>query len=121
MSAFKPFRIEVPQAGLDHLRSRLARTRWPDELLADRDGGVGGAAVPGGRAGGVGSASRARTGPHRVACFPGDHAIRGLAELSNTITHWTRQPRGGHFASLQAPDLLVTDIRQFFRGLGPDR
>jgi pimeloyl-ACP methyl ester carboxylesterase len=59
--------------------------------------------------------------PTGVACFPGDHAIRGLAELSNTVTHWTRHPRGGHFASLQAPDLLVADIREFFRGLGPDR
>jgi pimeloyl-ACP methyl ester carboxylesterase len=59
--------------------------------------------------------------PTGVACFPSDHAIRGLAELSNPVTHWTRHPRGGHFASLQAPDLLVSDIREFFRGLGPDR
>lgn len=28
----KPFRIDVPQADLDDLRDRLARTRWPDEL-----------------------------------------------------------------------------------------
>jgi pimeloyl-ACP methyl ester carboxylesterase len=28
----RPFRIEVPQADLDDLRERLARTRWPDEL-----------------------------------------------------------------------------------------
>ncbi|HYZ06777.1 MAG TPA: epoxide hydrolase N-terminal domain-containing protein [Rubrobacter sp.] len=28
----RPFRIEVPQADLDDLRQRLARTRWPDEL-----------------------------------------------------------------------------------------
>jgi epoxide hydrolase len=28
----RPFRIEVPQADLDDLRDRLARTRWPDEL-----------------------------------------------------------------------------------------
>jgi pimeloyl-ACP methyl ester carboxylesterase len=27
-----PFRIEVPQADLDDLRARLARTRWPDQL-----------------------------------------------------------------------------------------
>jgi microsomal epoxide hydrolase len=27
-----PFRIDVPQADLDDLRERLARTRWPDEL-----------------------------------------------------------------------------------------
>jgi len=27
-----PFRIEIPQADLDDLRARLARTRWPDQL-----------------------------------------------------------------------------------------
>ncbi|MFE0026642.1 epoxide hydrolase family protein [Amycolatopsis sp. NPDC059021] len=53
--------------------------------------------------------------PTGVANFLGDGAIRGLAELSNTITHWTRYDTGGHFASLQAPDLLVSDIRTFFR------
>jgi epoxide hydrolase len=31
-SGIRPFRIEVPQADLDDLRERLARTRWPDEL-----------------------------------------------------------------------------------------
>ena len=28
----RPFRIDIPQADLDDLRDRLARTRWPDEL-----------------------------------------------------------------------------------------
>lgn len=28
----RPFRIDVPQADLDDLADRLARTRWPDEL-----------------------------------------------------------------------------------------
>ena len=54
--------------------------------------------------------------PTGVAVFPGDRAVRGLAELSHTITRWTTYPRGGHFASLQAPDLLVDDVRAFFRG-----
>jgi pimeloyl-ACP methyl ester carboxylesterase len=31
-AAILPFRIEIPQAELDDLRNRLARTRWPDEL-----------------------------------------------------------------------------------------
>ena len=31
-SEVRPFRINVPQAGLDDLRDRLARTRWPDQL-----------------------------------------------------------------------------------------
>ena len=53
--------------------------------------------------------------PTGVANFLGDKAIRGLAELSNRITHWSEFSRGGHFASLQAPELLVSDIREFFR------
>jgi len=55
--------------------------------------------------------------PTGVVNFAGDHAVRGLAELSNTITHWSAYDSGGHFATLQAPDLLVTDIRTFFRTL----
>jgi hypothetical protein len=54
--------------------------------------------------------------PTGVANFLGDRAIRGLAELSNTVTHWSQFSEGGHFASLQAPDLLVSDIRAFFGG-----
>ncbi|EMF01120.1 epoxide hydrolase [Streptomyces mobaraensis NBRC 13819 = DSM 40847] len=55
--------------------------------------------------------------PTGVADFLGDRALRGLAELSHRVTHWTEFPAGGHFAALQAPDLLVGDIRTFFRGL----
>ncbi|GAB2917859.1 epoxide hydrolase [Micromonospora polyrhachis] len=56
--------------------------------------------------------------PTGVANFLGDRALRGLAELSNNVTHWSEFDRGGHFASLQAPGLLVTDIREFFRQVG---
>ena len=28
----RPFRIDIPQADLDDLRDRLARTRWANEL-----------------------------------------------------------------------------------------
>src|SRR6266508_6615472 len=31
-AGIRPFRVEIPQADLDDLRERLARTRWPDEL-----------------------------------------------------------------------------------------
>lgn len=31
-AAIRPFRIAIPQADLDDLKDRLARTRWPDEL-----------------------------------------------------------------------------------------
>jgi pimeloyl-ACP methyl ester carboxylesterase len=30
-TALRPFRVDVPQAELDDLRDRLARTRWPDD------------------------------------------------------------------------------------------
>jgi epoxide hydrolase len=32
-AGIRPFRIDVPQEDLDDLRTRLARTRWPDQLL----------------------------------------------------------------------------------------
>ncbi len=28
----QPFTVQIPQADLDDLRDRLARTRWPDEV-----------------------------------------------------------------------------------------
>jgi pimeloyl-ACP methyl ester carboxylesterase len=55
--------------------------------------------------------------PTGVAVFAHDIAIRRYAEQSNTIARWTDFDRGGHFAALEVPDLLVADIREFFRGL----
>ncbi|MDR1999183.1 MAG: epoxide hydrolase [Frankiaceae bacterium] len=56
--------------------------------------------------------------PTAVAVFPHDlfRPIRRIAEQSNLIEQWTEFPRGGHFAAMEAPDLLVSDIRRFFRG-----
>jgi pimeloyl-ACP methyl ester carboxylesterase len=56
--------------------------------------------------------------PTAVACFPGDHAIRGVAERSHHVVRWTTYERGGHFASLQAPDLLVADLLEACEGQG---
>ncbi|MEV5411385.1 epoxide hydrolase family protein [Thermopolyspora sp. NPDC052614] len=57
--------------------------------------------------------------PTGVAIFPHDivHPIRRWAERTNTITHWTEFDRGGHFAALEVPELLISDVREFFRGL----
>jgi hypothetical protein len=33
------------------------------------------------------------------------------------ITHWSQYDRGGHFPAMEVPDLLVGDLRVFFRGL----
>ncbi|WP_219461916.1 epoxide hydrolase family protein [Nonomuraea rhizosphaerae] len=53
--------------------------------------------------------------PHGVAVFPGDGGIRRVAEREHNVIHWSEFDRGGHFAAMEAPDLLVGDIRAFFR------
>jgi epoxide hydrolase len=53
--------------------------------------------------------------PTGVAVFPGDLAARCVAERNNNIVHWSEFDRGGHFAAMEAPDLLVRDVREFFR------
>ncbi|MDH6132745.1 pimeloyl-ACP methyl ester carboxylesterase [Kitasatospora sp. MAA4] len=57
------------------------------------------------------------TTPTGVAVFAEDVAIRRYAEYGNNITHWSEFERGGHFAAMEAPDLLVADVQEFFRGL----
>jgi pimeloyl-ACP methyl ester carboxylesterase len=53
--------------------------------------------------------------PTGVAVFAEDIAVRRYAEQANAIVHWSEFDRGGHFAALEAPDLLIADIRNFFR------
>jgi epoxide hydrolase len=54
--------------------------------------------------------------PTGVSVFPNDfRSVRAFAERSNNIVHWSTFDRGGHFAASDAPDLLVGDLREFFR------
>jgi pimeloyl-ACP methyl ester carboxylesterase len=57
--------------------------------------------------------------PLGVAVFPHDIVlpIRSLAEQQDKVVHWTEFDRGGHFAAMEEPELLVGDVRAFFRGL----
>ena len=55
--------------------------------------------------------------PTGVAVFPMDITIRSIAESQHNIVHWAEFDRGGHFAAMEAPDLLVADVREFFRPL----
>ncbi|HEX9525987.1 MAG TPA: epoxide hydrolase, partial [Streptosporangiaceae bacterium] len=59
------------------------------------------------------------TAPTGLAVFAREIArpIRRFAELSNNIVHWTEFDRGGHFAAMEQPDLLVGDVRAFFSQL----
>lgn len=59
------------------------------------------------------------TVPTGVAVFKdGDYAIRRFAEKAHNITHWSEFYSGGHFPALEVPDLLIGDIREFFRTIG---
>ena len=51
-----------------------------------------------------------------VAVFAHDfQTIRPLAERDNAqIVHWSEFDRGGHYAVLEVPDLVVGDLRTFF-------
>jgi pimeloyl-ACP methyl ester carboxylesterase len=64
-------------------------------------------------------ALRPCTVPTGVAVFPKDTSlpVRHLADRVNTIVHWSHFERGGHFPALEVPDLLVEDLRRFFRPL----
>jgi pimeloyl-ACP methyl ester carboxylesterase len=42
---------------------------------------------------------------------------RKWVERMYKVTHWTRFPKGGHFAAMEEPAALVEDIRAFFRPL----
>jgi hypothetical protein len=59
------------------------------------------------------------TTPTGVALFANDVAlpVRRLAERDNNIVHWSEFDRGGHFAAMEEPDLLIDDLRTFFRQL----
>jgi epoxide hydrolase len=64
-----------------------------------------------------GQANEPSAVPTGVAVFPMDITIRSIAESQHNIVHWTEFDRGGHFAAMEAPDLLVADVREFFRPL----
>jgi epoxide hydrolase len=55
--------------------------------------------------------------PTGVANYPGEitRLPRRWVENRYRVTHWVDQPRGGHFAAMEVPDLFVDDLRAFFR------
>ena len=57
--------------------------------------------------------------PCAVALFPKDisYPTREWAERSYNVQRWTEMPSGGHFAALEEPEMLVEDMRAFFRTL----
>ncbi|WP_228974196.1 hypothetical protein [Streptomyces sp. DH12] len=43
-----------------------------------------------------------------------DIALRRDEEEVDNVVHWSEFDRGGHFAAMEAPDLLLADLRTFF-------
>lgn len=58
--------------------------------------------------------------PTGVAVFDKEVIIlpRKWAESYYNLKRWTRMPKGGHFAPMEEPAVLVEDMRAFFRTLG---
>jgi microsomal epoxide hydrolase len=58
--------------------------------------------------------------PFACALFPMEpfaNAPRQWVEASYNLVQYTVMPRGGHFAAMEEPQLLVEDVRKFFGGL----
>ena len=58
--------------------------------------------------------------PTAIAIFPKEYlewAPRSYVERIYNVKQWTKMTQGGHFASLEQPELLIDDIRKFAKVL----
>jgi len=57
--------------------------------------------------------------PTGIAVFPKElrKVSQEMAREHANLVHWAEMPRGGHFAASEEPELLVDDLRTFFRPL----
>ena len=55
--------------------------------------------------------------PTGWAVFGADVIARRLMDPEHKIAHWSEFERGGHFPAMEVPDLLVEDLRAFYRPL----
>ena len=58
--------------------------------------------------------------PTACALFPKEllgWPPRSYVERIYNVQQWTEMPRGGHFAAMEEPELLMEDLRKFVRGL----
>lgn len=57
--------------------------------------------------------------PNGVAVFSADPLVRLLFDPEQKISHWSEFDVGGHFPAMEQPELLTSDMRDFFRPLRP--
>ena len=55
--------------------------------------------------------------PQGWALFAAQPFVRAMMDPQHEIEHWSEFDRGGHFAAMETPDLLVGDVCRFFRTL----
>jgi microsomal epoxide hydrolase len=57
--------------------------------------------------------------PTGCALFPREimKPPRAWVDRLYNVAHWTRFPKGGHFAAMEEPALLIGDIRETFRSI----
>lgn len=55
--------------------------------------------------------------PQGWAVFNTDPIMRRLMNAEGKIAHFSEFKEGGHFPAMEAPDLLIEDVRAFFRPL----
>jgi pimeloyl-ACP methyl ester carboxylesterase len=57
--------------------------------------------------------------PCAIAQFPKEIPLppRSWVERVYDVRRWSKMTRGGHFAAFEQPQLLVTDVREFFKSL----
>src|SRR6266542_3193088 len=64
-----------------------------------------------------GAAPTTEPAPQVQAVFGGDELLRRVMDPERKIEHWSQFDRGGHFPAMEVPELLVADVRAFFRRL----
>jgi len=55
--------------------------------------------------------------PTGMAVFAADSMLRYVLNGDGHVEHWSEFESGGHFPAMEVPDLLVADVRKFFRAL----
>ena len=55
--------------------------------------------------------------PQGFVAFGEEPLIRRILDPENARPYWNEHSRGGHFPAMEAPDVLVGDLRAFFAGL----
>jgi epoxide hydrolase len=98
--------------GMQAYREFMAETHSDDRGDRDDHGGDGIGRSDDGEVAGWAAAGP----PMAVAVFAGDNSIRSLTDPTQQM-RWTEFDRGGHFPAMEVPELLVGDVREFFRSL----